>query len=120
MITFSKYGKEEIQRHSLMPLVSAKLYVGEQELTGHGYEAKTLVLANWNLNTGVYPTLEWIFEADIPVDVEGYYITNAEGEIIIFEKFAEAQTIQHTGDKISIDITLAPVVKNNVTKGPTT
>ena len=117
MITFSKYGKQEIQRSSLLPLVSAKLYVGEgEELTGHGYEAITLEAANWNLDTGAYPTLEWIFEADIPADVGGWFITNHAGDIIIFEAFAQAQTVQHTGDKISINITMAPVVSNTVTK----
>jgi hypothetical protein len=114
-LTFSKFGKQEIQRHSLMPLARAKLYVGEgEELTGHGYSAIDLDLSKWNLETGEYPTLEWIFEADIPAIVGGYYIVNASDEIIMYEAFNEEQEIQHTGDKITIDIQLAPVVKNEV------
>jgi hypothetical protein len=117
MIVFSKFGKQEIQRHSLMPLVTAKLFVGEgEELAGNGYAAIPLVPDNWNLDTGAYPTLEWIFKADIPAEVEGYYIVNAADEIVLYEEFDEHQTIQHTGDKIAVSITLAPVVKNGVKK----
>lgn len=117
MITFSKYGKQEIQRHSLMPLKYARLYVGEgEELTGHGYSAIELKLNNWNLDTGKYPKLEWIFDADTPTDVGGYFITNAAGEIIMWEAFNEAQTIQHTGDKIAVELTFAPVVSNAITR----
>lgn len=116
--TFSKFGKTEIQRHSLMPLSIAKLYVGEgEELTGHGYTSIRLDINDWNLDTGEYPKLEWIFEADVPVDVKGYFVTNNAGDIIMFEEFKEPQTIQHTGDKISVDLALKPVVKNKTTNG---
>lgn len=116
--TFSQFGKKEMQKHSLMPLQVVKLYVGEgEELTGHGYEQQQLVLDSWNLSTGAYPTLEWIFEADVPADVKGYFVTNLAGDIIMFEEFEEPQTIQHTGDKITIDLALKPIVKNKTTNG---
>lgn len=114
--TFSKFGKREMHRHSLMPLQVARLFISEtnEELTGHGYEAININLDKWNLETGEYPTLKWVFEADVPAEVGGYYITNSQGEIIMYETFPEVQEIQHTGDKISIDIRLAPIVKNEV------
>ena len=114
-IIFSKFGKEEIQKSSLRPLAQAKLFIGDgDELTGHGYQAKQIDLERWDLSTGEYPTLEWEFTADVPVEVKGYFITDAMGNIVMYENFQEPQTIQHTGDKIMVTIKLSPVVNNRV------
>ncbi len=78
------------------------------EMSTLGYAAKTLTAGSWvvttisNVASGTYAQQTWTFTAGTAVIVYGYYIIEAGGVVCYAERFSSSQTVQYTGDAISI------------------
>lgn len=60
------------------------------EMTGIGYAPKTLASGSWVFNgvEATYPNQAFTFTAGTPVNVYGYYVTNAaDGKVLFAENF---------------------------------
>ncbi len=102
MISLSPKGKTELLSGMTDKMSSAHLMVNDGELEGHDYSPIKLVRTKWI--EGRYPTMTWEFTAGNIEDVLGYYIVNKEGDLIFSELFDATYTIQHSGDRISVNI----------------
>lgn len=76
------------------------------ELEGHGYAPKRFDPAQWT--NGEYPKLVWEFSAGDAVNVVGYFVTSAGGDVLFAEDFPDGpQEIKNTGDRIGVTIKLS-------------
>jgi hypothetical protein len=76
------------------------------ELEGHGYAPKRFDPTKWM--NGEYPKLVWEFSSGDPVNVVGYFVTSATGDVLFAEDFPDgAQEIKNTGDRIGVTIKLS-------------
>ena len=80
------------------------------EMSGHGYAAKTLTMANWGTPSvtdgqaiSTYAQQTWTFTAGSLVNVYGYYVVMATtGTLLWACKFGAAKPIQYDGETISV------------------
>ena len=82
------------------------MFVEEGELKGHGYSAKNLELSKWSPD-GQYPELMWVFDAENKAsNVLGFFVSDANGQVLFSDTFDEANVIQNQGDRIGVSIKL--------------
>ena len=105
MISITPYGSKEFQAAVEKLPTSVHLYVDTGELKGYGYEPKLLQVSNWS--NGDYPELMWEFKAENePAYVMGYFVSDAQGQVLFSDAFDESYKIQNQGDRIGVSIRL--------------
>lgn len=82
------------------------------EASGGGYAAKTLTNGNWTIALGtdppdaVYEQLVWVFSGPLSGNqsVYGYYVVDADNNLIFSERRASPATPSDPGDEIRVTI----------------
>ena len=104
MISISDRGRFLFEQVIYAQLKTIHLLTATGELEAHGYAPKDLDPEQWADNE--YPPIRWEFSAGDPVNVTGWAIKDAFDKELMRENFQEPQLIQHTGDKITVNILL--------------
>lgn len=105
MISLTPYGSKVFQKATERIPASVHLYVDSGELVGYGYEPKMLKANEWI--EGQYPELMWEFSSENqPADVLGYYVSDAEGQVLFSSQFDKPNRIKNQGDRIGVSINM--------------
>lgn len=100
MINLSPHGQRLMLKGVTNPIKAIHLFVDSGELEGHGYSPKPIDPGSWDGPN--YPPLVWEFSAGDTVNVVGYFVTDADGQMVFTENFDEPMKLEHNGDRITV------------------
>lgn len=107
MPDMTPYGRRVFQQAILDIPKAVHLYVDNGELKGYGYSPKRINANEFDEN-GSYPELLWVFSAEQnEANVQGMYVTDANGKVLYSEQFPQPYRIQNQGDRVGVSIDMA-------------